>query len=697
MVAQCSTAGIVGPRPVHILSKSMLKPLFPIILLQASLAAVSQHCDKEDVAAYLQSHVKVKADDCISSINGGTCTASAPTDCTGCDPTPSEIDVPTDKSRFPLGYLSCTGEGACQLTETAKDEFYDFTSSDDYLTCSGKDACTPWNVNLLGAACFSGENAGRGSKFNLGSGTCTNDVCCNGKAACAGSFLTEVNTLSCRGDSACKDLDVQLEGNLYCDSGADTGACSNDKADFEFSGSKNHCIECYGKETCTVNPQAPKFGFMKTEKVKMICGKAGEDSSGTCAGALINLYEDTCIHLVCETGTCNGLSVMTYSDPTSSECWCEGLGCSGISTGTTFLTCNNVTTAQPNPCGASICDNSAACCDGTTPSCSSCGCPAVLPAVAPAVASQPAATANVVGDPHITTLDGKHYTLLQQGSFLMWAFSGYETNVPSVKHGMKKVPVDFEIFTHYSGSTSFTKAILLVDKSNGLKTPRQALELTSLDCTWRAKKPSWHDVGTEFLKLTDADGDALGAFNVSNSAGNHKNVQLLMKTEDGYRKIANVFVRCQPGSHMAAKVKMLSPKTDLGFVHGEVAPDGHRFPAHALGSASKLGLGVSLVAQDKEFSTTTEWTALGGSEDAASYLKEVDVQGPGTFLKQCGQEEQQEAEKICNKHWAKPNPEVEDATHASHAIFLADCVYDICAGGGEVAAQLTAEIMRIDS
>jgi hypothetical protein len=33
---------------------------------------------------------------------------------------------------------------------------------------------------------------------------------------------------------------------------------------------------------------------------------------------------------------------------------------------------------------------------------------------------------------------------------------------------------------------------------------------------------------------------------------------------------------------------------------------------------------------------------------------------------------------------------------ASHAIFLADCVYDICAGAGEVAAQLTAEIMRIE-
>lgn len=373
-----------------------------------------------------------------------------------------------------------------------------------------------------------------------------------------------------------------------------------------------------------------------------------------------------------------------------------------MATGPTNLKCLEVPNGNANPCGASICSKSAACCDDeVSPSCGSCGCnspppaPVVRSEDATAASRTSAAVANVAGDPHITTLDGKHYTLLRQGSFLMWAFSGYETTVPSATHGMKKVPMDFEIFTHYSGSTSFTKAILLLDKSNGLKTPRQALELTSLDCIWRAKTPSWRDVGTEFLQLRDADGDSLGAFNVSKSLGNHQNVQLLMKTENGYRKIANVFVRCQPGSHMAAKVKMLSPKTDLDFVRGEVAPDGQRFPGHSLGSASKLGLGVSFVAQDTEFSTSSEWTALGGSEDAATYLKEVDTQGPGTFLKQCSNEEQQEAEKICNKHWAKPLPEVEDAS-ASHAIFLADCVYDICAGAGEVAAQLTAEIMRID-
>lgn len=662
------------------LSKSMSKALLSIILLEVSLAAVSQ-CDEDD-AAYLQSHVKVKSDPCETGINSGTCTG---TSCTACDPTPDGVDIPPSLSRFPNGYLSCTD--ACNLAASADDDFYDFKSSSDYLTCSGTNACSPLNLNNVGAICVSGQNAGYESKFNLASGTCTNDVCCNGGNACKNSFLKGVTTLSCRGEQACWDLRAELTGNLYCNSGAtDGGACSNDLASFIFSGSTDHCVECYGKGTCM---SASQFIFMGEEKVKMTCGNTA-DSSGTCNAARISLQQDTCIHLVCENATCDDLSLM--NDTSGSRCFCEGAGCSNIATGSMFLKCLEVTT--PNPCGASICSNSAACCDSeVSPSCGSCGC-ALPTAPAAAGSTNNAITANVAGDPHITTLDGKHYTLLQQGSFLMWAFSGYETRVPSATHGMKKVPMDFEIFTHYSGSTSFTKAILLVDKSNGLKTPRQALELTSLDCVWRAKKPSWHDVGTELLQLTD-DGDALGAFNVSNSVGNHKNVQLLMKTEDGYRKIANVFVRCQPGSHMAAKVKMLSPKTDLDFVRGEMAPDGQRFPQHALGSASKLGLGVSLVAQDTQFSTTTEWTALGGSADAATYLKEVDTQGPGTFLKQCSEEEQQEAEKICNKHWAKPLPEAKDAS-ASHAIFLADCVYDICAGAGEVAAQLTAEIMRIE-
>lgn len=173
----------------------------------------------------------------------------------------------------------------------------------------------------MGAACVSGQDAGKQSKFNLASGTCTNDVCCNGFNACYYSFLTGVNTLSCRGEQACRDLRAELTGNLYCNSGTTNGAaCSNNRASFTFSGSTDHCVECYGKETCMGQSQ---FIFMGEEKVKMTCGNTA-DSSGTCEEARISLLQDTCIHLVCKTNTCVDLSVM--NDTSGSRCFCEGRG-----------------------------------------------------------------------------------------------------------------------------------------------------------------------------------------------------------------------------------------------------------------------------------------------------------------------------------------------------------------------------------
>jgi hypothetical protein len=58
----------------------------------------------------------------------------------------------------------------------------------------------------------------------------------------------------------------------------------------------------------------------------------------------------------------------------------------------------------------------------------------------------------VYGDPHIRTLDRRHYTLLQQGIFSLWHLSGLETEFYSEASGLvKKVPVDWQIYTRYWG------------------------------------------------------------------------------------------------------------------------------------------------------------------------------------------------------------------------------------------------------
>ena len=46
---------------------------------------------------------------------------------------------------------------------------------------------------------------------------------------------------------------------------------------------------------------------------------------------------------------------------------------------------------------------------------------------------------NVDGDPHIKTLDGKRYTLLSQGTFSLWHFSGVEAEW---KGEVKKVGIE---------------------------------------------------------------------------------------------------------------------------------------------------------------------------------------------------------------------------------------------------------------
>ena len=52
---------------------------------------------------------------------------------------------------------------------------------------------------------------------------------------------------------------------------------------------------------------------------------------------------------------------------------------------------------------------------------------------------------------------------------------------------------DWRAYAHYSGCQSFTKGLLLIDKSGG--SMRQMLEITSQDCKWKAKRKRRVDSG----------------------------------------------------------------------------------------------------------------------------------------------------------------------------------------------------------
>jgi hypothetical protein len=58
-------------------------------------------------------------------------------------------------------------------------------------------------------------------------------------------------------------------------------------------------------------------------------------------------------------------------------------------------------------------------------------------------------SSTVVGDPHITTLDGEH-TLLSQGTFSLWHFSGLTDLHSEEVAGTKKFPVDWQVYAQYS-------------------------------------------------------------------------------------------------------------------------------------------------------------------------------------------------------------------------------------------------------
>lgn len=175
--------------------------------------------------------------------------------------------------------------------------------------------------------------------------------------------------------------------------------------------------------------------------------------------------------------------------------------------------------------------------------------------------------------------------------------------------------------------------------------------------------------------------------------GQRMYVELLMKEANGFKKVAKLYTRCKPGYHINVKISMTS-KDDMKFVQGQLA--GGRTEAGE-DLPSLLGMKGEMKGEkmrsDQEFVISQTWTELGGSEAAGTYLDEVDEEG-SAVLKGCSQEEQDEATAMCKEYMGEP-PTDEDKLQNFQNHFH-DCVFDVCNGGGEIAAELAAEIIEAE-
>ena len=78
---------------------------------------------------------------------------------------------------------------------------------------------------------------------------------------------------------------------------------------------------------------------------------------------------------------------------------------------------------------------------------------------------------------------------------------------------------------------------------------------------------------------------------------------------------------------------------------------------------------------------------------------------PEAVLKSCTKQEEDEARDICHKYLGTSDAMTSDTSslkdfETQRAILknfqetLADCIFDVCVGGGETAAELAAEILN---
>ena len=163
------------------------------------------------------------------------------------------------------------------------------------------------------------------------------------------------------------------------------------------------------------------------------------------------------------------------------------------------------------------------------------------------------------GDPHIRSILGAHYTLMQEGIFVAWNFSKVIEN--------KATKADWQLFAAYSGNRFTTQGLMLVDKHSG-----QTMELMAEDCAWRVKqKDTWRKVQLELLSGQDgATVLSVQKLLEEVDAQTLKSVIILrMESGRGMQDVAKLVVHCEPHNHLDFKIGMYE-KDDIGHVGGEL-------------------------------------------------------------------------------------------------------------------------------
>lgn len=625
----------------------------------------------------------------VAQIDSGDCSAKNSCQCIPDAGTPQSIgDFGTDKT------LKCTGENSCNTGSSSSTGFFEMNEPSP-LVCGGKNSCEQkFNVQNVGSMCVTGNNAANGNvgTFILAdadpSAPRFNDVCCSraigaNNPTCKQATFTNAGSFYCTGDGACDQVQVTLKGDFYCQSkqgcGDQTGT-GKDDVYWQWIVSGQHCIRCKSTAEGTDQGSCQKadFRFPETSsKVNIYC--TGQKA---CTGVLLTLSSGTCANIRCDLdggiNTCKDMEV----DLQGGSCYASGTAITAsdfptVKGGSTAACGSNKCLDVPETCSPSICCAP----DVSNPAsvdCSSC--------------TTSTTSGGAHGDPHIHSMHGAHYTLLKEGTFVAWEF-----NKDLESSGKPETAVHWQLLARYGGKKFRTFAILLLDNSG------HKLEFSANDCALRAKEGDhpWH-IAKAGLLLADTG----GSIQVHNSGirvqdtttQNTKSNRTLIDARinfnitdgsHGSRKVASLYTHCIVGDHLNFKITMMQ-KSDIDSVGGEMGVRPAALKATSrlslLSHSASSKLRALRTRTDEEFEAKKPWVDLGGTAASETFFQKFKQVSLAEIPHECRDEDVQEARQICAKH-------LPDEARKESEVFV-DCVFDVCHGGGELDAELQADLME---